>query len=71
MEQIKGVENEVDAERVINFLTSREAFELEMNDFRKKARIEAVQRSLSEKNCQYWNPEREQSSVTCFFERAN
>ena len=54
MSNIKIVKSTVQAKMVVDFLCSIEAFNLEMNDFRVKARKEAVLRSLKNSNCRYW-----------------
>ncbi|KKT74762.1 MAG: hypothetical protein UW86_C0003G0004 [Microgenomates group bacterium GW2011_GWA1_Microgenomates_45_10] len=64
MEKIKIVQSEEEAKKVVDFLTTKEAFELEMNDFRQAARKEAVFGSLSDKHRRYWYCEDDKGKVT-------
>ena len=51
---VKELVDKETAEKVILFLQSEDAFELEMNDFRIKARHDAVMGSLSSIHNRYW-----------------
>jgi len=61
--EIKIIDNEKNAHRAVNFLSSKDAFELELNDFRKNAREEAVMNSLSDKHRRYWYIENENGQI--------
>lgn len=55
--KIKPVSDKLEVQRVVNFLLSKSAFDLEMTEFRRKARKEAVFGSLKERNRQFWYTE--------------
>lgn len=54
MLKLLQVKNPDEAERVIAFLCSKEAFDLEMNEFRKETRRDAVYGSLIKDSHRYW-----------------
>lgn len=51
---IKPVTSSSTASSVVDFLCSKAAFDLEMNDFRINARKKAVFQSIKQKNHKYW-----------------
>jgi len=63
MQKIKIVKSKIEVKKVIGFLSSKEAFELEMNDFRQRARKDAVYGSLAKDNHRYWFAEDDKGAV--------
>lgn len=63
MNKIRAVKSEEEAKEVVDFLMSKAAFGLEMNDFRRKAREEAVFGSLKEEHRRYWYIKNDEGEV--------